>query len=163
MSAAENGACFFASRDAVLLTLPNSVAVDIHNEKYRSSKTWIDIALSHTVSGAVHVQSCRGLEKRLRSLCSSAECAYRKSKGRAKRQFLRKMRTLVFPLDPPPEVRQDTATEFMKKELTGAKEENKKLKESVQQLESVVRDLREQCSTLQRKVGVLMQLLHYKA
>ncbi|KAK8773674.1 hypothetical protein V5799_011794 [Amblyomma americanum] len=53
--------------------------------------------------------------------------------------------------------------ERIKEELYSAKEGSKKLKDSVQQLEGVVRDLREECSTQKREVGVLMQLLNYNA
>lgn len=164
MPTEENGVCFFASQDAILLTLRNSVAMDICKEKRLSNKTWVDVALSHTISGADHAQSCHGLERRLKSLCPSAESVYRKTKGRAKRRFLRKVRTLIFPLEPlPAEAPRDMATESMSKALAGTKEENRKLKESVQQLESVVRDQQVQCCAQERKISILMQLLHYKA
>ncbi|KAK8773673.1 hypothetical protein V5799_011793 [Amblyomma americanum] len=155
MSGAENEVRFVALRDQIVLELPNSIAVDMLREKYMSNKTWVDICLSHTTSGGVHAQPCPDLEKRVSARSSSARFMYKKCKGR----------------QPHSEALQDLEShsdnlrdvERVKEELYSAKEENKKLKDSVQQLEGAVRDLREECSTQKRKVGVLMQLLNYNA
>lgn len=167
MSGAENEVRFVALQDKIVLELPNSVAVDMGREKYMSDKTWVDICLSRTTSGGVHAQSCPDLEKRLSARCATARFMYKKFRGKRREDFLRKMLTLVFPLETHSEALKDADShsedlqdvERIKKELCSAKEENKKLKDRVQQLESVVRDLREECSTQKRKVGVLMQLL----
>lgn len=159
MSATKDSVGLFASPNAIQLRLPNTVARLIYNDISTSSKSHVEAILPHITTGAHYVHLCSGLERRLRSQCSKVACRFRKAKGSRKQQFLTNVSMMSFPVPletpfplevlPSPE----ETVKYVQIELQNKEKENEELRQTVQQLESLVQDLRKECSVLKNKLG----------